>query len=267
MANAPRSAVLVATLLVGSLSDAATRRPIAPPMSVGLAGVSSYGDVWQFVDMMKHSREWRARNDWKNWDIVEDEYGWPVSLKSKDGRAAEIDADRPIFMWLYNRRVAGDIVLTWEGDGEVAIQRDKARLIMDEFPARKRRAYHWDDVSRGVFVLAVSRSNPKDHVRNIRVWMPGFEKSTDVFHPLWKKVIEPFPYYRFMDWGRTNNSEQKDWSDRTTVRHMRQTRGVALQRDEQGRVGLHPPHGHRRLRKAVGPAHQAGAEARASRLH
>ena len=224
--------LLAAALLAGARAPAhgaAAPRPVAPPMAIGLAGVSSYGDVWQFVDMMKHSREWRARKDWKSWDIVEDAYGWPVSLKSKDGRAAEIDGDHPIFMWLYNRRIAGDIVLTWEGDGDVQIRRRKAKLVTDELPAKKRRVYHWDDAVGGVFELVVARSNPRDHVRNIRVWMPGFETSGETFHPLWKKVVEPFPYFRFMDWGRTNNSTQKDWTDRVTVHHMRQTRGVAYE--------------------------------------
>ena len=39
----------------------APERPVAPPMGIGLAGVASYSPTWQFVDMMKYSREWRTR--------------------------------------------------------------------------------------------------------------------------------------------------------------------------------------------------------------
>lgn len=197
-----------------------------PTMGIGLGGVSPYTSAWQFVDMMKYSREWRPP---RGLDVIEDEYGWPVALKAKNGTRMTIAPGRMVRMWIYNRRIAGDVVLTWEGDGEVAISRREAKLIEDEYPDRKRRVYHWDDVSDGVFDLDVIRSNPNDHVRNIRIWMPGFENADSPFHPLFTKRLEPFAYYRFMDWGHTNNSEQKDWADRKTVRHMRQSGGTAYE--------------------------------------
>jgi hypothetical protein len=211
-------------LVSHSVLAAPLERPIAPPMGMGLAGVSSYSDNWQFTDMMKHGREWRAP---KGWTVVEDAYGWPLSLRSEAGETAPIGDGKEALMWLYNRQIAGDIVLTWEGDGDVRIKRRPATLLADDFPASNRRVYHWDDRTGGVFDLVVARSNPQDHVRNIRVWMPGHEGGAETFHPLWKQVIEPFPYLRFMDWGRTNNNEQIRWADRKTPSHMRQTQGVA----------------------------------------
>ena len=216
--------LVLATIHTHAADD---ERDIAPPMGIGLCGVSSYGNVWQFVDMMKHSREWRTRKNWQDWTIVEDENGWPVSLKHKDGTTAEIDEDHPVFMYSYYRRIAGDVVLTWEGDGDVALRGDKIELKEDG--GAKRRVYTFAANEGGVFNVVVSRSNPGDNVRNIRMWMPGFENSKDVFHPLWKKVIEPFPYFRFMDWGATNNSEQREWSDRKRPEQMRQTHGVAYE--------------------------------------
>lgn len=200
-----------------------------PPMGIGLGGVASYTPTWQFVDMMKYSREWRTRKDWQEWSIIEDEYGWPVSLKHKDGTASEIDAEHPIFMYMYYRRISGDVVVTWEGDGDVALSGSLIKLKTDQTPAVKRRVYTFEANEGGTFTLDVARCHPKDHVRNIHIWMPGFENSGVTFHPEWKKIIAPFPYYRFMDWNHTNNSEQKDWKDRPTVKHMRQTDGVAYE--------------------------------------
>jgi len=196
----------------------------AQPMGIGLGGVSGYTSAWTFVDMMKHSREWRTPKDHQ---IVEDKLGWPVSLKDKDGKTVAIAPDKPVRMYMYSRRIAGDIVLTWEGDGEVSVERRPMKLVKDEYPARNRRVYHWDDVAGTVFDVVVTRSNPKDHVKNIRMWMPGMENAESPFHPLFKKRLEPFSYFRFMDWGRTNNSTQKEWSDRVLPEQMRQTGGVA----------------------------------------
>jgi len=197
-----------------------------PAMGIGLGGVSPYTSAWQFVDMMKYSREWRAL---KGYEVVEDEWGWPVALKDKAGKQETIGDGREIKMWIYNRRIAGDVVLTWEGDGEVAIQRRESKLAEDGYPERKRRVYHWDNKQGGVFDLVVKRSNPDDHVHNIRMWMPGFENSKSPFHPLFKKRLEPFAYFRFMDWGGTNNSEQKEWSDRRDPRDMRQKQPTAYE--------------------------------------
>jgi hypothetical protein len=130
---------------------------------------------------------------------------------------------------VYNRRIAGDLVLTWEGDGEVAVSRREATLVTDEFPQKNRRVYRWSDVDDGVYDLVVRRSNPTNHVRHIRLWMPGFENAASPFHPLFKERLEPFPYFRFMDWGATNGSEQKDWADRKDPRAMRQTSPVAYE--------------------------------------
>lgn len=225
----------VVTLVLLSLaSGIAGRSTIAedsvpspvPPMGIGLGGVSGYTSAWTFADMMKHSREWRA---YGGLSVVEDEFGWPMLLQDADGNRLSINEDRTVQMWLYNRRITGQVVLTWEGDGEVVVRRAGATLIEDDYPDRSRRVYRWDDQAESVFDVVVVRSNYKDHVRNIRLWMPGQEDSDSPFHPLFKERLKPFPYLRFMDWGGTNNSEQREWSDRKDPRAMRQTKTVAYE--------------------------------------
>jgi hypothetical protein len=193
-------------------------------MGIGLGGVASYTSAWQFVDLMKYAREWRCP---KGLEIVEDEYGWPVAMKDPGGARVAIGEGRAAMMWLYNRNLTGGFILTWQGDGEVAVRRRGAETVSDDYPRKNRRVYRWGDRREGVFDLVVSRSNPKDHVRDIRLVMADFENAASPFHPLFKERLKPFPCFRFMDWGRTNNSEQVEWCDRTTPRHMRQTRGVA----------------------------------------
>ncbi len=192
-------------------------------MGIGLGGVASYTTSWQFVDMMKYSREWRAP---KGYEIKEDDLGWPVGIV-KDGQVEAIAPDRAIKMYMYSRNIQGDVVLTWEGKGEVAVSRNNTPLVTDEYPAKNRRVYRFEERNRDVYDVVVKSSDPSDHVKNIRLWMPGFENAESPFHPLFKERIKPFAYFRFMDWGSTNNSEQKDWSDRKDPRNMRQTGPVA----------------------------------------
>jgi hypothetical protein len=196
-------------------------RPIAPAMGIGLGGVATYGPIAQFSDMMRQSREWRARINTDKWTVVEDSDGWPISLKSNDGATAEISKEHSIFMYMYGKRVKGKVTVTWEGDGELNISQYK--LIEDRYPKEKRRVYDWNYEVAGIINLNIVRSNPKDHIRNIHIWQPGLEDGKTIFYPAWKEILKPFPYLRFMDWTQTNNSKQADWKDRNLPSNMRQT--------------------------------------------
>ena len=209
------------------VTTAADTRPVAPPLAIGLNGVASYGESWQFTDMMKHSREWLSRKDQKAWTVVEDENGWPVSLSNSDGSSSDITPENSVFMYFYGRRVVGDVTLTWEGDGEVAVIGKNLKEILPANPTPNRKVYAWDFHNENP-TINVIRSNPKDHVRNIRLWMPGFADGKTTFHPEWTALLKPFPYLRFMDWNAVNGSKIAEWNERTKVEYMRQTRnGVA----------------------------------------
>jgi putative Ig domain-containing protein len=222
---------LIMLLVLGTAAGGYCGGDDAPPPSVGvgLAAAGSDPAVWQFVDMMKCSPAWQCRMGWRDWSVVEDAFGWPLFMQYKDGRTAEIAEDFPAYMVMPYSRVAGDVTLVWDGDGEVSVSGDRIALKEDNFPEKKRRVYLFRGEADGKLELSVTRANPEDHVRNIRLWLPGFEGAGVTFHPEWKKCIEPFAYFRFMDWGRVNNSPQKDWKDRPNVRERRQADGVAYE--------------------------------------
>jgi hypothetical protein len=79
--------------------------------------------------------------------------------------------------------------------------------------------------------LVVAESDPKNPVRDIHVWMPGFEGSESAFHPLFRERLKPFQVLRFMDWQRTNNSLLRQWSQRPKPADPRYTTeaGVPLE--------------------------------------
>src|SRR5438105_777373 len=59
--------------------------------------------------------------------------------------------------------------------------------------------------------------DPDDPVRDVHVWMPGFEKADSPFHPLFVERLKPFEALRFMDWQATNNSPVRAWAERATA--------------------------------------------------
>jgi hypothetical protein len=107
------------------------------------------------------------------------------------------------------RYPAGRYVCLYDGDGVVEfgfdareVSRAPGRIELDVTP------------SNAGILLRIVRSNPEDHIRNIRVYMPGFEEAGEaarragrtVFHPLFLERLRPFSTLRFMDWQRTNDS-------------------------------------------------------------
>jgi hypothetical protein len=83
----------------------------------------------------------------------------------------------------------------------------------------------------GPIGVKILKTNPKNPLRNLRLMLPGTEKSKETFHADFLKSLEGFKVIRFMDWGRINNSKAKEWSDRTTPQNLFQgsEQGVAIE--------------------------------------
>jgi hypothetical protein len=194
-------------------------------LGMNLAPVTYYTREWVFVDAMKQSRKWLptrpgGSNPWDSGQTLRlDANGWPIL---RDGQAAHT----VMYIDTQGAYPAGRYVCTYDGDGEVelgydarVVSRRKGRVVADVTPT-----------NRGIY-LRIDRSNPKNPVRNIKVWLPGFEGAASPFHPLYLKRLKPFSVIRFMDWQRTNGSNAVSWSDRPRPGYFTQGTGdgVALE--------------------------------------
>lgn len=194
------------------------------PMGINLANVTDWSTAWPFVDVFKHSRGWIAqRADGSEWDTGErletTPEGWPLL---KPGQAAGTLMLRD----MSPHYPEGRYVCTYEGEGEIEF-RFAARVVKREPGRIELDVRHAD----GGIYLKIVRSARHDPVRNIKVWMPGFEGAESPFHPLWLERLRPFRVIRFMDWQRTNSDQAARWADRTTPDSVRQStdRGVAIE--------------------------------------
>ncbi len=190
-----------------------TPAPTPTPQSKGflgmnLAEVTYYTREWVFVDAMKQSRDWLptrtgGSNPWDSGETLKlDVNGWPIL---RAGQAAHT------IMYTDARGAypAGRYVCTYDGDGEVeldfdarVVSRRNGRIVADVTPT-----------NRGIY-LRIDKSNPNNPVRNVKVWLPGFEGAASAFHPLYLSRLKPFGVIRFMDWQRTNGSNAVTWASR-----------------------------------------------------
>ncbi len=203
--------------------------PLPPPtakskgfLGINLADVTYYTREWVFVDAMMQSRQWlptRAGGS-SPWDSGEtlklNANGWPIL---RPGQAAHT--------LMYNDTQGaypgGRYVCTYDGDGKVEIGSDAkvvsrrpGRLVLQVTPTNS-----------GIY-LRIDQSNPNNPVRNVKVWLPGFEGAASPFHPLFISRLKPFSVIRFMDWQKTNGSDMVGWTDRPSASYYTQGTGEGV---------------------------------------
>lgn len=218
----------------------AAQTPPAREVGLNLSGIVYYAPEIVFVDVFKQSKPWTSEAPGKGYDqggpLAVDALGWVEKLNG-DGHFAEA----LMFVDIEGRYPAGDYVCLYDGTGEIdfaqagkVVERKAGRLVVRVTP------------KNGAVALRLKKTDPKDPVRNIRLILPGFEKTykEQPFHPDFAKRWKDFKAFRFMDWGMTNNSKVAKWADRTTPAHASQgtPRGVALeyQIDLANAIGADP---------------------------
>ena len=202
---------------------------------------------WAFVDVFKGSGAWVSGTSWAVdrtavWNdgrpLDVDTAGWVHTLES-DQVAHTLMLSGPLPF-----RPGGQYVVLYDGDADVdgkhALSYGAGAQLVSSSPGRD--VIEVDAAGSGI-QLDIVATNPGDHVRNIRVIMPGGTDG-DVFHPGFLASLAPFRVVRFMNWMRTNNSTQAAWEDRPQPDDIRYTssKGVPLEVmiDLANRLGIDP---------------------------
>ncbi len=194
-----------------------------------------------FVDVFKKSRDWVTRNaDGSGpWDsekevyIPRDEFGWPTQIPftPTDGGPSQI------VHTIVTVLKGGTYALYFEGRGSFMVGGSGAgyQAVAANTPGEKTVpvAVVLDDDGQGTIWIQIQSTDASDYLRNFRMITPGFDAASlsDPFYPDYKTKLSDFSLLRFMDWGRTNASPVRSWSDRTRPDHNTQCResGVALE--------------------------------------
>ncbi len=195
-------------------------------VGVNLNGISDWSTQWPFVDMFKSSRSWISQREGAKWGeggaLKLTPEGWVAALEP--GQRAET------IMMIDNKTYpSGKYTLLYEGDGKMKFGFNNVKIVSQ---APGKMVVDVTSDGTGVF-LNIVETNPSNPIRNIRFIMPGFENTyqTQPFHPLFLERLSKFKVLRFMDWGTTNGSSIKNWSDRSTPNLATQAtnKGVALE--------------------------------------
>jgi hypothetical protein len=218
------------SLLLGfSFLCANAQLPDTCKLEIGtnLAGPADWGSEWPLVDIMKYSRTWiTCNNQWvgggtNDWDtqvlsqIPLDEDGWPLELPVEVPGTEAPQIVRTV--WANTGKLSeGTYVVLYDGVGTFEFWGSNATVVNQE-PGRIEVAMIPEE--NGILAMELKTSQAGDHLRNIRVLMPGTEATypDQIWTESYLEKLEPFNSLRFMDWGHTNNSVLTEWSDRPRV--------------------------------------------------
>ena len=181
-------------------------------LGINLGGVTYWSTEIVFVDIFKHSQTWKSQAPGKKYaqggplDLTKD--GWVRSL-ADNGQFA----DSIILSSINGRYPGGVYTCLYDGQGQLKFAYGTA--VVDEKPGSIKVQVRPE---QNLLTLGITKTDPKDPVRNIRFILPGFEEtySTQPFHPDFLKRWQKFKVLRFMDFQHTNNSRQTSFSDRPT---------------------------------------------------
>lgn len=199
-----------------------------------------YATQFLFVDAMKTAMPWVTQNSvsvpggTNPWDsgvidrIPCDSDGYPLELPYP---VAGTEAPQIVATLLFRVEgvyPGGTYTVLYDGTGSLkfyfdarVIHEDPGKMLLDVTPS-----------ANGI-MMKIASSDPNDHIRNIRVIMPGYESSYEqvVFYPAFTERFAGMNAIRFMDLEQTNGSPLVSWSQRPTPSSYTQggPGGIALE--------------------------------------
>lgn len=225
----------------------------ATPLGNNLDGVADYASSYNFVDAMKQSRRWITQNtqdgifDTEDADCLDlDAQGYVQSMTPLAGCASpNYNAVATLFSFgdLQGHYPSGRYVVTYEGQGDISYHFAATKNLALSVPGRDVLDVN---AANGGWMMRINAITAGNHLRNIHVWMPGFDESngpTQRFHPDFLALIENNRVLRFMDWMGTNGSSAEHFVDRPQVDDVRWTEGqmpIEVMVDLANRVNADP---------------------------
>ncbi|MBC7808484.1 MAG: hypothetical protein H7145_20310 [Akkermansiaceae bacterium] len=190
----------------------APKKTVLPRLGINLNGPADWNSELPFVDVFRLSRPWISQKNGESWGKG------PALTLDKSGYVTKLEpgcfAESPLCTIEGGHYPSGEYTVLHDGVGKITF--NGAASVVSETPGRMVVKV---DSSKGGFFLAVRETDPANYIKNIRVIMPGFEKTykTDPFHPAFLARWRGVSCLRYMDWMHTNGSEQEKWADRPTL--------------------------------------------------
>ncbi len=205
-------------LLVPAMA-AAQDHALPRGLGMNLTEVTDYQPNQPFIDRMKAARAWYGHlpGQWGGWDEGDlraagalGPNGWPRRVPDAlDSIATLMMIDLPDNAGA----LAGDYRVRWDGTAKLTL-RGRAENVRRRGPQELWFAY---TPGPGGVELLLRDIDPDDPIRNIGVvHADDLQAAADgaLFNPDWLARMDGMAVFRFVEWMRTNSTDQVRWADR-----------------------------------------------------
>jgi hypothetical protein len=218
---------------------------LTSPLGIGLHRIADWSTELPFLDAFKSSRQWftqcvsgdpgcKGEPDTDEYNLLNlDENGWVKSLPTPEEPPKFTRVSTLLLREIPNRYPSGKYVVLYDGEGTIEYGFDARKDLAASTPGRD--VLDVDAKGGGGILLTIAATDPKktgNYIRNIRVIKSEYENNyqTEIFNPIFLEKIKNFRAVRFMDWMKTNYSDQKEWSDRPRLETASYaTKGVPIE--------------------------------------
>lgn len=206
---------------------AATNANASSPLGINLNGVSYFTPEQPFLDVFKTNAGF-STNTSSGAETNEEQYlnldsnGWPKTLTSVNEPGAQKFAQLQILLLrststpLY---ASGQYIVRYQGEGTITYQFDGVKDTSQSTPGRD--VINVANATQGGINLIIKSTDPNhtgNYIRNIQVVRAEQESSLiagQMFNPVFTGLLQNFRVLRFMDWLKTNGSNQTSWANRS----------------------------------------------------
>lgn len=216
-------------------------------LGTNLTEVNDYSSQVPFIDAFKQSREWYTQRDGvfnteEAARLQLDPNGWLRTLTPTVGAAVQYTR---VCTLVFSMGAvaggpqagklpypAGDWTVRFDGRGSLSYSlAGRINAAASTVPGTE--VITVTPQEPGI-QICITDTDSTDPIRNIRLYAPGMESRVaagEVFAPDLLARLQGFSAVRFMDWQRTNNSTQNDFSKRALTTDARYTseRGVPVE--------------------------------------
>lgn len=183
-------------------------------LGINLSGPADWNSELPFLDAFRLSRPWISQREGAEWgkgpELSLDEHGWVQRLEAGCFVETTMMTDCPGAVPL------GQWTVLYQGRGTIQFSGASLETISSE-PGKI--VIHVKQ-SNGFF-LQVRETDASDYIREIQVLPPGItaaQVKSNPWNPRFLSRWQGMSCLRFMDFAHTNNSNQKNWSQRPKLK-------------------------------------------------
>ncbi|MDX2189392.1 MAG: Ig-like domain-containing protein, partial [Bacteroidota bacterium] len=187
------------------------------PIGMNINSTNYYTKGLIYTDIMKAASSMFTFYDGGPWNseqinnIPKDVNGYPTQIPYNTA------GQNQLVRFLVNNYYVGKYVVLYDGAGQLRVNGLTNNVVGGKL-------YIDFNGQGGNIWIDILQSQSGNHIRNIRIVPEQYASGGAVptFLPKFVDGLRPFHALRFMDWTSTNNSPQKNWSDRCTKTYYSQ---------------------------------------------